>query len=428
MFKIVYTISLFIIANKLFYLAPWAHVRGVFNVLDIGNALIFVGMLYTLFKLKNHKILLNPVSILILLLFLLVGIQASLASIYYLQSIKSSIIAIRHMFYYCSFFIFIFIFQTSEEIYVLLEILSIISVIIVILSLVNYFGPVIFYHPWAEGHAYRSGIKRAFIPGMDLISFSLLWQFSKWNVSQSAGKVRNSTSILLSLFFLGALFFRQTRSRIVAACIVIIGLLSMRRRFKAVIFLVVSVSVAFVIIDARMEKNILTNPFTGAVEDVLEKKGTWDDRIEQLNYDFDEFLRYPVLGNGLAAYRSTRRGFKSQREAALEERAKMDDLGYTHWLKAYGLVGMVWLIVFLFSIISIGLSSIRVEEGDKVIATFGLSYIVYVVISLVTLNHVVFPWRILPLCFVASILVRTGRFQSTNVDLDDKKLNNSIID
>jgi hypothetical protein len=337
----------------------------------------------------------------------MIGISASLASIYYLQPVKYSIFAVRHLFYYCAFFVFLLMFDKLEEIYIILDIVSVLAFIAVVLSVVNYFGPTIFYHQWAEGHSYRAGIERAFIPGMDLVSLAIFWQVVKWLEKIDSGIIGHRSACFLSIVFLGALFFRQTRSRIVAVSFVLIGLLALKGRLRVIISFTVIVFVAWVVMEFHMRENIMSSSYTGVVEDISEKKGTWDDRIEQIEIDVREFFKFPILGNAAAAIRISPYTSNSARGRELAKISKMDDLGYTHWMKSFGIVGMVWLALFFAGLWSSAFKAFSLSsENNRSIALMCLSYLLYVMISFVTLNHLILPRRILPLCLIAALSQR----------------------
>jgi hypothetical protein len=407
MFKIVYLGLIFIFADKLFYLFDWIHIPGVFNILDFGNFLILSGLIFLGFKSKDLQILHNIFSVLIIVVLFLILLQAPLASMYYNQSVKSGVFGIRHMFYYCSFFIFVLLLRSSVDVARLLNLLSIISFIVIGLAIVNYFVPGIFYHDWAYGHYSRAGIKRAFIPGMDLVSLSVLWQFCKWLVGDSFDRFRSRLSCCSFLFLLGAHFFRQTRSRIIAISLVILSYLASSKRFGLLVGLSVVVSLGITANEMSGGESVVLDSFRSSYENIAEGKGTWESRLEMMRGDMEAFLQHPVAGTGASAIRLRPGLAKSRRGRIMVNLSKMDDLGYTRWIKSFGIVGIIWFGFFFYASIVRGLKVLsRADDDCKVFAVFCLCYIGYVLISFVTLNHLTFPNRILPLCLVTAILVR----------------------
>ncbi len=407
MFKIVYLVSIYICGEKLFYLFEWIHIPGVFNILDLGNLLILCGLIFLTFKSKDLYVLHNIFSVYIIIVLFLILLQAPLASMYYNESIKSGVFAIRHMFYYSSFFVFVLLLRSSAEVSKLLNLLSIISLMVIIVAIVNYFGPTIFYHQWADGHYSRAGVKRAFIPGMDLISLSVLWQFSKWLVGGSFDRFRSKLSCCGFLFFLAAHFFRQTRSRIIAVSLVIFSYLASSKRFGLLVALSLIVSFGIAVNEMRGGESVVLDAYTSSYESVAEGEGTWLSRVEMMRRDMEFFLKHPIAGSGASAIRLRPALEKSREGRILIDLSKMDDLGYTRWIKSFGIVGMIWFGCFFYALIVRGLKVLSsVDDDRRVFAVFCLCYIGYVLISFVTLNHLTFPNRIVPLCLVTAILVR----------------------
>lgn len=406
--RILFIIFIIICANKFFHLAPWLHIHGVFNVWDIGSGLLIIALAFTLLKYKNVGELNNPISVLIIVLFLILGVQIALASIFYGQSILSGIIGIRHMSYYLLFFLALLLLKTTEECAKTLNILSLIAILLFIAGIINYIHPGLFYHMWVEGHGTRSGIKRAFIPGMDIISLALLWEFSKWTVRNDMGRRTNAVS---STTLLAAHFFRQTRSRILAIVFIMALMFGWKRGWKLgrnlILVMFVALAVTYGITQINTGDSLLLSPVSTTVKDISEGEGTWSPRLKCLDTDLEEFLKHPIIGSGLAALRIKPEEVSIRKWAILEKISSQSDMGYSHWLKTFGIVGIIWLILFFYYFGSIAKNAIQESTGtDQMIALLGSSYLGYMMISYITLNHLMFPFRIVIFTLVSAMLVR----------------------
>lgn len=408
MARILFIILIIICANKLFYLVPWAHVHGVFNITDVGAGLIIIALGFTLLKQRDLSVLNNPISFLILALFLILGIHVALARIHFNQSFISGLFGIRHFSYYLLFFLALLWLKTADDYIKILNILSVIAFLLFLISVVNYFRPGLYHHMWVEGHGTRSGIKRAFIPGMSIICLALLWEYSKWTIKVS----NRSKNALAAFVLLAAHFFEQTKGRILAMVFVILLMFGWKRGmgFGSNLVLMMFVTAAVISGVTLFEKaanNIMLSPIALTVRDVTEQRGTWGARLEQIEIDWREFLEHPIVGSGLSAVRIKKNQRNLSKYSVLKAKAQKADLGYTHWLKFFGIVGVVWLIAFFYNSWSILRIAIQDCSGkEQMIALLASSYLGYVAISFITLNHFMFPCRIVLLSLVAAAVVR----------------------
>ena len=224
-------------ANHFFFLGPWWYRSGVFNVADIGNAMIILGVGVLFVFSVDRRIFWNAISALIVLYMGLVVLSIVLASINYPQSLYDGLVGTRHQFYFLSFFLFLSILQGAEEMKKFLDILVVVSIAITILSVINYFGPVIFSHRWAAGHGVRAGAKRAYIPGMEVVAVATLWSFIRW--INGSRKSERRKSMGATIFLLAATFFRQTRMRILSMAVVVVAGLIMKKQWKPLFFIAI---------------------------------------------------------------------------------------------------------------------------------------------------------------------------------------------
>jgi O-antigen ligase len=277
--------------------------------------------------------------------------------------------------------------------------------VLVVLGIVNYFGPTIFSHKWAEGHGIRSGILRAYIPGMPVITLATIWAFTKWLESGQGWESRKS--LLATIFLLGALLFRQTRMRIISVAVVVWAALLVRRKWKPlVVFLLISVA-ALAIMNVTTEKNVLIGAFSTAFTDVADNTGTYPGRYNQLVADLREFKRHPWMGSGAGAVRSPTEIGGSRFQYSMQLLTTKSDLGYSSWLSSYGLVGVVWFFLFFYVQFSMVRKVLKRAVGeDNILAHFAMSYLIYELVSFITLPHLMHPESIILNTLVAAIIVR----------------------
>lgn len=399
-------ISLLIIlcANEFLNFGWWWHIHGVFNIADVGNFLAWLGLAVMFLKGDLRTLWKAPISYMVLAYLLFVVVQISLAAFYHEQPLTTGFVGSRHQFYYASFFFFFLYFDNTEKIRGILNATTVVAMIALALGLINYLGPNILTHKWAHGHGIRSGIVRPFIPGMSILSLAIIWEFSKFI---SATKFRLSPGIL-TLVLLAGHFFRQTRMRIIGILVVFLVVLLIKRKFKLLLsslFLLVS---SVITVGLIMEENIIIDPLISAYVDVSSSSGaSWRARIEQARLVFEEFKEHPILGSGSISLRLSRSSIVTSKKAQLASLGYMSDFGYLHWLKAYGLLGMIWLIAF-FSLLwsSIKKISRRGAKADEDITFFAGSSVAFLVITFFTLNHLMFPNSIVLVCLLAAIIAR----------------------
>ncbi len=334
-----------IIANSVFYLLPWtANLEGN-NVVDVAQVLMWLALVIALTRSTQLRLMENRISLLVFLYVLLVAIEIVLASMYFGQSLKDGIIAAREQYFYVSFFLFLLLLDDTGKIHQLLNVLTGVVLIVFALSLINYFGPTIFHHPVrSEGWGMiRAGIERAFIPGMRLASMVFIWQFARW-VSMRRNRFIPG---LLAIILLAQHFFSQGRGITIGVMMAAILMLFLTRQYRLLFKGGVVFLVAILVVGTFMEKNIITNVFVSSTEDVQSGSGTWEARLEQIKFSWEKFKEHPLVGNGSVALRIST--FKGDARAAEEAwaLAYKSDLGYTKWLKSYGIAGVLWLMAFL---------------------------------------------------------------------------------
>lgn len=403
-----YFLLIFASANYAFTLVPWYQIHGVFNIFDVGNGLILLGVAYAfLFRGRERSAVWNPFTLLIVIYIISALFQPVIATMNYDQSLLDGLVTVRHQFYYFSFFLFLLLLDTPQKATKLLDMLTVIAVVLTVLGVINYFGTVIFYSEWAEGHGFRSGIKRAYIPAMPILSAALIWQFSKWITKTGNGGKSGAASILL----LGAHFFRQSRGRLLGVLGLIVVLLFYKRKFKLLggMFLLAIAVVS--IAQVTMKENIFLSPFKTATQEVETGEGTWGARELQIAADMREFKANPVFGSGLIALRLSKKiGMSMSEIDDMQFKTSNQDLGYYHWIKFYGVAGIIWLTFFYVQLLAKSRKAERVAGPEnKALALFAMSYVGFVIVTYVTLSHLTDPDGILLVCLTAVIIARLVR-------------------
>ncbi|MES9905894.1 MAG: O-antigen ligase family protein [Sedimenticola sp.] len=405
-------VSLFVIilcVNHFFNLVPWARVHGSFNSSDIGLLILVILLIFLLGSNKNKACLKNGISYMVLAYLFMVTAQVANVSFNYGQSITDGLIASRHQLYYLSFFVFLMIFDSEKSIKQFLNFVMLIGVALCLAGLVNYFGVKIFYHKWAEGHGVRAGVIRAFFSGMGVITFSLFWVISQWLVARKLGFSHKVSGILLIL----AHIMRQTRGTILTVFITVVVMLVHEGKVKILIGLGIFIVAISSVISIYEGTNILIEPFTSAYEDISEGGGTWEPRLKQLETDVSVFMEHPVFGGGTYAIRLNTDGKSLMELRQLTELHQNADLGYTHWIKSYGLVGGIWLIclyVLIGKHVKYVMSSIAKQM--KPVALMAAGYSFFVMLSFVTEPHFVWPDKILLICIALAMIVRVRQLSS----------------
>jgi len=405
MASIVYSTIVIVLVYDLFYVVPWAFIRGVFDISDVALVLVWLGLPVAVMWKKQIKILVNPISWMVIAYLLLVGVHIAFAAIHYNQTILNGFIAVRGQLFYLSFFVFCLLLDKTKKTIILLNLITIIALVVLSLSVLNYFGLSIFHHWRVEGwHEIRSGIRRAYIPGMSLLNFALLWQFIRWLKGEKNKRHYLAGSTLL---LLAGHFFHQSRGQIWGLLGATVVILFLTRKYRHFILICCAGIVAAGVASVTMEENIVLNPFTTTVDDLSKGAGTVRGRFDQIITDLNEFRQHPWVGSGLIAVRFSKYESDRRMARAMGGKVRKQDLGYTHWMKMYGLVGIIWLAGFIWLLWRRGRWALRsAEEQQRCVALFAVAYLVFVIVSSVTLNHFMIPERIILLCLTAAIVVR----------------------
>jgi hypothetical protein len=111
-------------------------------------------------------------------------------------------------------------------------------------------------------------------------------------------------------------------------------------------------------------------------------------RMAKLKVDWEEFLEFPFLGNCATVVSLSKESQIFHRQWDFRNRVDLTDLGYPHWLKSFGLTGVLWLLtVYVLIFIRLWKSLITKDKVCHCLALFCSSYFAFVVMTMLTLNH-----------------------------------------
>jgi len=359
---------------------------------DIGNGLIISTITIQLLRERNLAILNNIFSWLVFIYLIIVGVQISMTSIIWNQSLKDSFIAVRHQLYYLSLPLFLMTTNTPEKIRSFVKFLSLIGSIIILLSIINYFHPGIFYYKWTYGHGIRAGIKRAFIPGSNIICLLFCWYFSQYIL------VYGTINLLWSFFCFFVIIFEQTRARIIGVTLVILISFLWSKKFKHLFSLLLLFIITINAITIMTGKNIFFYNLQSTIQDISHKQGNWAARMKQMKVSWDLFKKHPWTG-AAAFLRSAEPGTYKKYATIIAS----TDIGYMAWLKYYGILGTIWLFLLILIFYVKNFKLLKTVSLENLhIVYFNLMYFTFVILTFVTLNHFMKPYGIISVCFVLS--------------------------
>ncbi|KAA1189953.1 hypothetical protein F0M18_12830 [Pseudohalioglobus sediminis] len=373
---------------------------------DMAIMWLLLGVGIAFIRTKDWSIYMTPYVLIVIGIFFLIAIQAALASINYQQPLIDGLIITRTYWCYIAFLVILYLLDDSRKLHQFLDLLTWVAFILIGLSVINYINPVVFHHDWAEGQGIRSGIVRAYIPGMDLLTLSTLWQFSKWSEEPREKGISSLKTVVLY----AAHIFRQSRGRLLSLTIVIMGLLLFRRQYK-ILFITGFFSIAgYLLVENAMEENLLESVFVSSVESISESSGTWGSRLDFMSTDIEHFKKNVWFGDGVGALRLDEEAkYKTLQEIELQDVAAKADLGYTRWLKSFGILGALWLVaLYYFFINGIMRTSRSANPRHRVLVLFVLGYFSFIVISAITLNQFMLQPRIFLISLCAAILIRVA--------------------
>ncbi len=399
------SLAIFTLSNSFFYLFSWSQIHGIFNTSDIGLFLIAFSLPIAFFRCREKRILANSVSMLICfqLLYCVFHIFFVVARFNY--SLFNAIVASRSFLYYCSFFVFLLLIDTRKKAVKTLGAMNLLLLLIMALSVVNYAGPTIFYHEWAAGHAERADIKRAFIPGMPVMSMMAIWAISCAYTTRHAKLSWNVQSLL----YTAAHVFRQSRMRLFGVLACLLGMGLYQRKFlmtAAALGLIGATSLGLAEI---FSVDILGKNVELTITDISKSSGTYEVRRQFIMESMKEFMESPIIGTGGSAIRPFEGAYKGISQREFQKYlilGKQTDIGILNWIKDFGLIGLAWFVVFFMVLFRLARHALKNPDEDRRLSLFSAFFLLFVLVTSGTLEHLINSSTIPPVMFISALLVR----------------------
>jgi intracellular septation protein A len=217
---------------------------------------------------------------------------------------------------------------------------------------------------------------------MDVICIVFLWRLNSF-------LVRNRSLLTLSggVVSLFGLIFRQTRSRIVSTLAASVYLAMKTKQVTKMFlyaFLILTVIGGFIVF---YDTDFIADLFVTSYENVSTGTGTWSGRQVTMEIAMQEFKEHMAFGTGSFFLRHA----DTREEAVISYHG---DLGYHHWLKSYGLMGLAWLFLLLL----IFLRSMRRRQRDPFMSSFGKAEMLNIFLNFVTIPYFFRPEGICVVC------------------------------
>jgi hypothetical protein len=397
-----YLLLIIAFANDFFALLP-SKLPGGIHTSDLGILLIGIGIVFYIVRDRSIGPLANFFTWYVAFYLLLVLAQVAVASLKYSQPIVSGVIAGREQLYYLSFPLFMLALSDLDKVTVFMKSLSAVAVVIIVLSVINYFGPTIFAHERAEGAGERSGIVRAFVPGMNILVIAALWQFWSYLKDNRLFSVNLATFLLIY----GGIIFRQTRSRLMAvsAIVALMMVATKRYRMLAAATAVVGLVVLATLLRSESGENMIVNLFVSAVSDLKEGEGTWAVRMEQIAQSWDVFINNFFTGSGGLVIRGTGGiyGFGDLLWVAFAA-----DHGYWVWFKFFGVWGIAYLFALVIGFYFYARRCGRLSDAAHV-GRFATYHFACILISLLTINYLTTTHGIIMMCLTWALIVKAAQ-------------------
>lgn len=399
------TLTIFTLSNSFFYLFWWSKIAGVFNTSDIGLLFLAISLFFVFLFSREKRILLSNISMLIVFHLLFCAFHIYFVVLKFNYSLFNAIVASRSFLYYFSFFLFLLLLDTRKKVITTLNALNILMLVLMALSIINYFGSTIFHHEWAAGHHERAGIKRAFIPGMSILSMMAIWAFSS---IYALGFTKIDWS-LSSILYIAGHIFRQSRMRLFGVLLCLFGIGIYQRRFLLVTLSVCMVAISSLALQELLQVDVLGKNMTLTIEDITKSQGTFRGRMAFIKEALAEYQESPFFGTGGSAIRPFKGAYDGIPQLQMQQfyiLGKQTDIGILNWVKDFGLVGLAWIITFFVLLARLAIRALKDPAEDRRLALFCAFFIFFVIATSLTLEHLINAENIPPVMFASAILVR----------------------
>lgn len=410
--SLVYLLIIFVVMEG-FYLLPASVVipfPGVFRLSDISIFIIAAFLLLKPVKCLNTAKKTPQIALLIIFMCFLTILTAIMADFFFGQRILTGLVAVRHSFNYLLFFPLLLFFRTGQDLRTFIKTTVYFLAVIMLLSILQRMFPMThIFQLYSIGTEFytqerfiRLGQYRLFFPHISFTALFFCLILSDLLFNRSKGRI-------LKVCFVGLFYFivfeNLTRSHILSISVVTLVALmfSGRRILKAV-----SLVLTLLIVLTQLLSIAVTESGISYLEEsrffrifalsVNVNESSIEGRVFQNKMYFANFLRSPVVGVGslkfsenfYSAYK--RYGFFNN-----------NDLGYSKMLAEYGLVGILWVLLFfryVYRRTKTALQAVRGKEEMRyfrsIIVGVRLFY-VYILISGITIPHFVEGIRIVPI-------------------------------
>lgn len=400
-------LMIFVIAGNYnyFYLVP--NTTLIKYAPDISLLVLFGLLGYQTFIERTDLARINTfVTWFVFCYLLLVIIQASVASFYYEQSVFDGIVVARKQFSFLAAISMMMMFKTGADIEKFMTWMSIVAAVIVYLGLVNYFGPTIFYHRWAEGQGIRSGIVRAYLPGLEILVLAFIWNLVKILSSERLSRV----SLMFLLIAVFGLIFRQTKMHIIVSFLVGVLVMLYYRKFLHVFIITGTIFLGSFAFSTFTNQNIIVNIFQTAYESVFTSEesidggvNTWAGRMEQVDASFKTIEDTFFTGSGGVVIRGIGVDGGVSKELHLISRGM--DLGYFVWVKFFGFPGILLLAgLYIYVVWQRIIATSRSSDPYFYIDNYAFFHFLIIAFSMVTIGYFNHEHAISILCICLAII------------------------
>lgn len=394
---IVYLIAIVLLANNLLFATNFSKLAP-----DIGIVLIGLGLLYYLYRSRELSRLLNVFSLWMFQYLTLVLVQVAIASFQYGQSVFDGIIGARSQFYYLSFPLFVLTLNSAKNARTLMTALSVLGIIIVFLAFIHNLGIYNVFIGWGDEwklQGERAGIIRFWFPGLDILIFTGIWQFLRYMNDE---RILSTSLGTFGAIFVGVLM-RQSRARIIAL-VAVLGLMAYRRRkYGLIVFAGFLLLIAVLVPATGTNQNILIQAFETAYSDLSEGEGTWSAREKQIQIAKQVLRETFWFGSGAVALRGIS-DTTDWDEVNVKTIVYSADLGYWTWLKYYGFMGIVLLLLMVYGFIWYAFKRHRKSDWELLVE-LAVYHWLCVWVSLITLPYLTRPSGIIMICLSWALMV-----------------------
>ncbi|MDZ5015620.1 hypothetical protein GNF72_10200 [Clostridium perfringens] len=285
-------------------------------------------------------------------LILVCGLSQLYATYKWGQPLIYGLFGMHYIFIYLYYFIFVNIFKKDKlkQIKDIIIILSSILCIIYFIQYLIYPNFVIF----KMNYAYRNGNVR-FFSGYILIMFSIILIYS-----DLLFKFKFKLFICLVVQILSLAIVSQTRNYIIGIFIVLMLGLILKNRKTNVLFLYFSLLIIFIYITFFLdEKNYINNILNSVFSEFNSKSGTVGVRIDELSYYINLLKDNLLFGIGILDSRFLLTPIIT---GYVPYYYYVSDLGLFGVIIYTGLIGGIWLALFLYKIFKCSINFLKFND------------------------------------------------------------------